>query len=117
MKIKAQVMVDDVIALGPGKADLLAAIAACGSIAGAGRELGLSYRRTRDMIDVLNLAWQAPLVSTTRGGTGHGGAQLTELGQQVLVAYRMLDKALAEAAQDHAPALLALLKGGGAAKG
>ena len=35
----------DAIALGPGKADLLAAIAETGSIAAAARTLGLSYRR------------------------------------------------------------------------
>ena len=112
LKIKAQIMAEDVIALGPGKAALLEQIAGCGSIARAGRELGLSYRRTRDMVDVLNQCWREPLVSTTRGGTGHGGARLTETGVQVLVAYRRLDEALAAAARDHAPALMALLKGG-----
>ena len=60
LKIKAQVMSGDDIAIGPGKADLLQAVAETGSIAAAGRKLGLSYRRTRDMIDTLNASWRVP---------------------------------------------------------
>lgn len=110
LKIKAQIMADELIAIGPGKAELLAGIARLGSIAGAGRALGFSYRRTRDMVDTLNICWHEPLVSTTRGGTGHGGASLTPAGQEVLSAYLRLTEALDEIADWHAPALLALLK-------
>ncbi|MFN7398316.1 MAG: winged helix-turn-helix domain-containing protein, partial [Sandaracinobacter sp.] len=44
LKLKAQILVDGEIAFGPGKADLLEAIAAHGSISAAARALGLSYR-------------------------------------------------------------------------
>ena len=40
LKLKAQILVDGEIALGPGKADLLEAIAAHGSISAAARALG-----------------------------------------------------------------------------
>lgn len=110
LKIKAQVMLGDAIAIGPGKADLLAEIERTGSIAGAGRALGFSYRRTRDMVDTLNTCWQAPLVAATKGGAGHGGAALTQEGRELLAAYRELTAALDRAAAGHAPALLSRLK-------
>ena len=46
LKIKIQILCGDALAMGPGKADLLDAIKAEGSISGAGRKLGMSYRRT-----------------------------------------------------------------------
>ncbi len=110
VKIKAQVMAGDVIAIGPGKAALLEEIGRTGSIAGAGRALGLSYRRTRDMVDALNACWTAPLVGTSRGGASHGGAALTPEGHEVLKAFRALTRALDIAAARHAPALLAMLQ-------
>ena len=42
LKLKLQVMCDDAIAMGPGKADLLDQIVATGSIASAAREMGMS---------------------------------------------------------------------------
>lgn len=37
--------------MGPGKADLLEAVARTGSISAAGREMGLSYRRAWLLVD------------------------------------------------------------------
>ena len=54
LKIKLQLFCGDEIAMGPGKADLLEAIAREGSISGAGRALGMSYRRTWMLVDVMN---------------------------------------------------------------
>ncbi len=109
LKVKAQVLVGRSIAIGPGKADLLAAVARTGSIAAAGRELGFSYRRTRDMIDTLNACWKVPLVIAARGGSHGGGATLTDAGVTLLERYRALDAAIQRAAKSHSAALLALL--------
>lgn len=46
LKIKVQIFCGDEIAMGPGRADLLEAIMAEGSISGAGRKLGMSHPRT-----------------------------------------------------------------------
>ena len=108
LKIKAQVCLDGRIAIGPGKADLLAAVEREGSIAAAGRSLGISYRRTRDMIDTLNQCWGQAVVITEKGGKTGGGSRLTERGHEVLNAYRTLEKALEQTAARHAPGLLAL---------
>ena len=45
LKLKLQLYCGDEIAMGPGKADLLEAIAREGSISAAGRAMGMSYRR------------------------------------------------------------------------
>ncbi len=79
--------------MGPGKADLLEAIMAEGSISGAGRRLGMSYRRTWLLADVMNRCWAQPLVDTAAGGSHGGGAHVTALGESVLAHYRALQVA------------------------
>lgn len=110
LKLKAQVILGDSIAIGPGKADLLDAIARTGSIASAGRSLGFSYRRTRDMVEALNASWRAPLIETIKGGAGGGGSALTSAGKEVLLRYRALDRALRRTAARHADGLVGLLR-------
>jgi molybdate transport system regulatory protein len=107
LKLKAQIVCGGDFAIGPGKADLLAAIAATGSISAAGRQLGLSYRRTWLMVDTMNRCWREPLVATAHGGSRGGGATLTGLGTSVLARYRDLDAALEAAAAAPSAALLA----------
>ncbi|MFN3525711.1 MAG: winged helix-turn-helix domain-containing protein, partial [Paracoccus sp. (in: a-proteobacteria)] len=63
--------------LGPGKAELLERIDRSGSIAAAGREMGMSYKRAWQLIGTLNAMFREPLVESTRGGPSGGGAVLT----------------------------------------
>lgn len=92
LKLKAQILCGDAIAMGPGKADLLDAIAREGSISAAGRALGMSYRRCWLLVDEMNRCWRERLVVTGRGGGG--GAALTDAGRGVLAAYRALEAAI-----------------------
>ncbi len=78
--------------MGPGRADLLAQIAQTGSIAAAGRRMGMSYKRAWSLVESLNTAFAEPLVETAKGGAAHGGAQLTTLGKELLAAYRALEE-------------------------
>ena len=98
-KIKVQIYCGDEIAMGPGKADLLDAIAREGSISAAGRVLGMSYRRTWLLVDVMNRCWSGPLVETAMGGKQGGGARLTDLGRAVLRQYRALQDDLETAGE------------------
>lgn len=100
LKLHARLYCGPEIAMGPGKAGLLEAIASCGSISGAGRMLGMSYRRTWLLVDTMNRCWAAPLVEATAGGKRGGGARLTALGAQVLADYRSLQDRLAAIARD-----------------
>ena len=62
-------------AMGPGKADLLEAIQETGSIAAAGRKLGMSYRRAWLLVDEMNKCFREPLVRARLGGAKGGGAE------------------------------------------
>ena len=78
--------------LGAGKAALLEGIAETGSIAAAGRRMGMSYKRAWYLIDTLNGYFRAPLVVSSKGGRGGGGATLTATGRTVLDLYRRLER-------------------------
>jgi molybdate transport system regulatory protein len=88
------------VALGPGKAELLEGIRDAGSIAAAGRRMGMSYQRAHDLVVALNADFREPLVATAMGGTGGGGARLTSLGEEVLRAYREAEAAAETAVAD-----------------
>jgi molybdate transport system regulatory protein len=88
--IRIAIPLGDDYAMGPGKADLLEAILATGSISAAGRKLGMSYRRAWLLVDVMNRCFRAPVVEARLGGSGGGGARVTELGQEALRRYREL---------------------------
>ena len=76
--------------LGPGKVDLLEAIARKGSISAASREMGMSYRRAWLLVEALNQMFTRPLVIAAPGGARGGGAQVTEFGLEVAAAYRRI---------------------------
>lgn len=80
-------------ALGPGKADLLQAIAETASLTAAAARFGMSYKRGWTLVRELNAAFAKPLVETEKGGAGGGGgAQLTRLGKRILSRYREMEK-------------------------
>lgn len=99
LKLKIQLFCGDEPAIGPGKAMLLDAIAAHGSISGAGRATGMSYRRTWLLVDSMNRCFTERLIETQPGGGKTRGAHLTEAGKAVLAAYRALDAQVAQAAE------------------
>lgn len=99
LKIKLQLFSGTEIAMGPGKADMLEAIRDHGSIAAAGRSLGMSYRRAWLLVDAMNRCWDQPLVQAAPRGSARSGACLTEAGAAVLADYRALQDRLAEAAR------------------
>lgn len=110
LKIQARIMLDEEIAFGPGKADLLDAIAATGSISSAGKQLGMSYRRTWLLVDSMNRCFQKPLVETATGGAHGGGTRLTEDGVDVLKRYRQLQADIQQLSTQHFPEFKPLLR-------
>lgn len=83
---------DGTIVMGPGKADLLDAIARSGSIRAAAEELEMSYMRAWTLVKTMNAAFRSPLVEKERGGSAQGGAQLTARGKTVLELYRAMEE-------------------------
>ena len=55
------------VILGPGKADILCGVRDTGSISGAGRQNGMSYKRVWDLVNRMNHDYDAPLVQTSTG--------------------------------------------------
>lgn len=100
---------DQVIALGPGKAALLAAIRDQGSISAAAKQLGMSYRRAWMLADSMNQCFRQPLIVTAKGGAHGGGAVLSALGAQVLGDYRAMERAMLNAARAPIDSILAAL--------
>ena len=97
--------------IGPGKVAVLEEIARSGSISAAGRALHISYRRTWELVEDLNATLGAPVVQTAAGGSGGGGASLTELGQAVVTRYRAIEEDCAAAARKHLTALQRVARG------
>lgn len=96
--------------LGPGKVELLERIRARGSIAAAGREMGMSYRRAWSLVEEMNAAFAEPLVTSTRGGPGGGGAEVTPAGETVITRYHALHAAATAAGAADLAALQAMLR-------
>lgn len=94
---RLRIVLERDIAIGPGRADILQGIRDTGSIAAAGRRMGMSYKRAWYLVDAINRCFDTPLVSTRRGGRSGGRTELTPLGEEVLSAYRRME-ALTEAA-------------------
>ncbi|WP_042085612.1 winged helix-turn-helix domain-containing protein [Iodidimonas nitroreducens] len=96
--------------IGPGKAALLDQIAQKGSISAAGRAMGMSYKRAWMLIEDLNAMFRDPLVESSRGGPGGGGALLTPNGKAVLNLYRQVQNDAAFSSVASLMALSSLLK-------
>lgn len=104
-RLRLRLMAGEDIAIGPGKADLLAAIADLGSIAAAGRRLGMSYRRAWLLVETMNRCFRSPLVEAVKGGVRGGGARLSPLGAEVLERYRRMETLAGQAIAGEVKAL------------
>src|SRR5207248_9010387 len=94
---RIRILLGSSIAIGPGKAALLQAIGDTGSIAAAGRRMGMSYRRAWVLVKTMNACFREPLVEAAKGGIGGGGARLTATGERVLALYRAVEDHAASA--------------------
>ena len=107
VRFRLRVHLADLIAIGPGKVDLLQAIEVHGSISAAARSLDMSYRRAWVLIDETNRAFSSPVVASGNGGQNGGGSTLTPMGLEVVRLYRAIE---ARATKACAPDISALLK-------
>jgi molybdate transport system regulatory protein len=108
-RLKLRILFGEDFMIGPGKAQLLEFIRDTGSISAAGRAMNMSYKRAWMLVEAMNAAFKAPLVESARGGPKGGGAQLTQIGTQVLQHYRSFETAAAHAGAVQIEALTAML--------
>ena len=76
--------------------DILRRIGETGSISEAARSAGVSYKAGWQAIETLTNLAGLPLVEKVVGGSGGGGAQLTETGRRLLQASDLLNAARSE---------------------
>lgn len=107
-ELQLRINLDPETLLGPGKAQLLQAIQETGSIAAAGRRMGMSYKRAWYLIDTMNAYFREPVVISVRGGNARGGAHLTDTGRAVLTGYRRIESKAQRATARELAALAAL---------
>ena len=76
-KLKVWITWDGTFLMGPRYLRFLAAVDESGTIRAAGQEVGWSYRTCLNRIRRMERALGAPVLVTTRGGRGGGGARLS----------------------------------------
>ncbi len=76
--------------LGYGRVILLENIRDLGSISKAAKAMKMSYKHAWDLINSMNNQAATPLVITSKGGKGGGGARLTEAGQKAVTEFKDL---------------------------
>ncbi len=106
---RVRILIGSATALGPGKVDLLQAIASCGSISAAARRMGMSYRRAWMLVATMNRCFHGDLVTTSTGGPGGGGAKVTPLGREVLSRYREMEAKAEACVSDEVAAFAKLM--------
>ena len=99
-RFRIRVTSGETIAVGPGKIELLEAIAKTHSITAAAKAIGMSYRRAWILVDEINAALKQPAVSSAKGGEHGGGSQLTAVGMALVELYRRIEVRAAEACAD-----------------
>lgn len=110
VRVRLRLQAAESILMGPGRADVLQGVAETGSIAEAGRRLGMSYQRVWSLVKAMNEDFVEPLVTKQRGGAAGGGAALTPTGERVLAAYRTAERVAQKAASQPLLELHALLR-------
>ncbi|HVL74561.1 MAG TPA: molybdenum-dependent transcriptional regulator, partial [Noviherbaspirillum sp.] len=76
---------------GHGRIELLARIGSLGSISGAAKNLGISYKAAWDAVDAMNNLAGEALVERSTGGRGGGGTRLTARGERLVAAFRQIE--------------------------
>lgn len=117
IEVRLFLKLDEETRIGHGKVALLEGVAETGSISAAGRRLGMTYRRAWELVAHLNKVFGQPVVTAQSGGAGGGGAQLTDLGREVVERYRAVLAATEAAAAPHVAALEARIAAGAAQDG
>lgn len=93
-KIKSRIWIeaDGDILLGEGRVSLLKAIDETGSLSKAAKSLGMSYKKAWSLIDTVNKRAEKPITTSSIGGKGGGGAQLTDYGKSLVETFETINE-------------------------
>jgi molybdate transport system regulatory protein len=87
---------------------LLETLQKCGSILGASKLLGVSYRKTWLMADAMNRTFETKVIETFPGRKG-GGAEVTAFGWRIAALFRSIERRSNKAAAAALEELMASL--------
>ena len=110
VRFRLRITKGEAIAIGPGKTELLEAIARTGSLTSAAKAIGMSYRRAWLLVDTMNQCFRDPVVTTASGGARGGSTVLTEVGLEVVRRYRRAEAAALTGGKRDTDAILGLLR-------
>jgi molybdate transport system regulatory protein len=99
--IRIRLDLSPLCSIGPGKVALLEAVESSGSLSGAARLTGMSYRRAWVLLEELNASFRGRVTESSVGGAGGGGVTVTALGREVIAAYRGMERAVDELGARH----------------
>ena len=93
-KIKSRIWIesDGNTLLGEGRVHLLKAIDETGSLSKAAKSLNMSYKKAWNLIDAVNSNAKEPVITTSIGGKGGGGAVLTPYGKHLITLFETINK-------------------------
>ena len=93
-KIKSRIWIesDKHVLLGEGRVHLLKAIEKTGSLSKAAKSLNISYKKAWHLIDAFNKSAKKPVTINSTGGKGGGGAELTDYGKSLILAFDDINK-------------------------
>lgn len=93
-KIKSRIWIesDNNVLLGEGRVHLLKAIQETGSLSKAAKSLSISYKKAWQLLDSVNKSAKKPVTINSIGGKGGGGAELTEYGKSLVVAFDEINR-------------------------
>lgn len=77
---------------GPGPMELLEGIEETGSINKAAKQMGMSYKKSWEIINRLNKNVTQPLVETKAGGKKGGGSLISSEARELIAMYKNLRK-------------------------
>lgn len=93
-KIKSRIWIESEnnVLLGEGRVHLLKAIQETGSLSKAAKSLNISYKKAWQLLDSVNKSAKKPVTINSIGGKGGGGAELTEYGKSLVIAFDEINK-------------------------
>ncbi|MBF8272308.1 MAG: hypothetical protein HW380_1413 [Magnetococcales bacterium] len=98
VKIRFQIRIHDLV-IGPGKVALLEGVATTGSISGAAKATGMTFRRAWQLLETLRAGLGVDVLETQVGGKAGGGARVTDFGLALIHHYREAENAARNSAQ------------------
>jgi len=92
--IKSRIWIEagENVLIGEGRVRLLKAIDETGSLSKAAKSINISYKKAWKLIDSVNKSAKKPVIKSSVGGKGGGGAEITDYGKSLINAFDEINK-------------------------